>query len=268
MRNSVDLWRIALESRVMPQRSTVLGLVFYLGLSLLMATILLNIFGELIPPAIAVRIDYNSEGYIAALLLALWIQFVRPRLCGRAWQWPVTIAAALALVALGLLLLNSQLPSRFRTLNEPMLALALVITYVQVRRPLPPRLAVGLSTAVLAVTVTLSRSEYVTLLAELLGLALLVPLALDVIDRGILDPHQPTSRRLRYGWYTLLVLIPTASSLLYHGQVVGGLFGEVIRYQVRLHESFIAILLVQLYFAVGLRRIGRELATEATPEGA
>lgn len=251
----------------MSQRRTVLGLVYYLGLSLLIATILLNVLRELIPPGIAVRIGYNSEGYTAALLLALWIQFVRPRLSGHAWQWPVTLLTGLALAVIGLLLINSELPSRFRTLNETMFGLALVIPYVQVRRPVPPWLAVGLSAAVFAVTVAFNRTEYVTLLAELLGLALLAPLAFDVIDRGILDPHQPTSRRLRYAWYTLLLLIPTASSLLYHGQVIGGLAGQAIRYQVRLHECFIAILLVEFYFAVGLRRIGREPATEAILEG-
>jgi hypothetical protein len=252
----------------MSQRRTVLGLVFYLGLTLLIAAILLDVLRELLPRGIAVRVGYNSEGYTAALLLALWIQFVRPRLSGSGWQWPVTLAAGLALAVIGLLLVASELPSRFKTLNETMFGLALVIPYVQVRRPVSPRLAVGLSAAVLAVTVALNRTEYVTLLAELLGLALLAPLAFDVIDRGILDPHQPTSRRLRYGWYTLLVLIPTASSLLYHGQAVGGLLGEVIRYQVRLHECFIAIVLLELYFAIGLGRTGRPPATEATPERA
>jgi hypothetical protein len=140
----------------------------------------------------------------------------------------------------------------------------LVIPYVQARRPVSPRLAVGLSAAVLAVTVAFNRTEYVTLLAEVLGLALLAPIAFDVVDRGILDPHQPTSRRLRYGWYMLLVLLPTASSLLYHEQAVGGLLEEAIRYQVRLHECFIAIVLVELYFAIGLGRTGRPAATEAT----
>jgi hypothetical protein len=252
----------------MPQRRTVLGLVFYLGLTLLLAAILLDVLRELIPRGIAVRVGYNSEGYAAALLLALWIQFARPRLSVTGRQWPVTLAAALALAVIGLLLATSQLPSRFKTMNETMFGLALVIPYVQVRRPVSPRLAVGLSAAVLAVTVAFNRTEYVTLLAEMLGLALLAPLAFDVIDRGILDPHQPTSRRLRYAWYTLLVLLPTASSLLYHEHALSGLLGEAIQYQVRLHECFIAIVLVELYFAVGLGRTGRPAATEAAPERA
>jgi len=251
----------------MPQRRTVVMVAFYLGLSALIALIMADVLRDLIPAGIAARVGYNSEGYAAALLLGLWIQFVRPRLAGHAWQWPVTLAAGAAFAVVGLLLYDSDLPSRVKTLNETLLALALVIPYVQVRRPLPPRLAVGLSAAVLAVVIAFNRTEYVTTFAEGLGLLLLVPLAFDVVDRGILQPDQPTSRRLRYGWYALLVLLPITSSLLYHGQVFGGLVGEAIRYEVRLQESFICIVLLHLYFAIGLGRTGPEAgpAPQAPP---
>jgi hypothetical protein len=241
----------------MPQRRTVATVVFYLGLGALMVAVLTGVLQDLMPAGIAARVGYNSEGYLAALLLGLWIQVVRPRLAGHGWQWPVTLAVGVALAVIALLLFASDLPSRFKTLNETLLGLALVVPYVQVRRPLPPRLAVCLSAAVLAVMVAFNRTEYVTTFAEGLGLLLLVPLAFDVVDRGILEPDRRTSPRLRYGWYALLVLMPVTSSLLYHGQVFGGLVGEGIRYQVRLHESFVGMLLVQLYLAVGLGRTGR-----------
>ena len=242
----------------MPRRATVVGLVFHLGLSLLLATILLDILRDVVPPGLARRIAFNSEGYTAALLLALWIQFARPRLSSRTWEWPVTIAAGLALVAIGYLLFTSELPSRFKTLNETMFALALVIPYVQVRRPVPAPLAIGISAVILGVTVALNRTDFVVLLSETLALLLLAPLALDVVDRGILDERRSTSPRLRYAWYALLVLMPMTFSILFHEEAFsGGLLAEVVRYGVRLHEAFVGILLVQLYFAVGLRRTGR-----------
>ncbi len=238
-------------------RETVVGTAFYLGLGFLLGAILFDVLREVIPPNIARRIGFNSEGYTAALLLALWVQFVRPPLRGRPREWPVTLLAGLVLATIGVLLFTSDLPSRFKTLNETMFALALVIPYVQVRRPVPMRLALCISGLLLVITVAFNRTEFVVLLSETLALLLLAPIAFDVIDRGILDGHAPTSPRLRYAWYTLLVLLPVTSSLLFHNQTFGGgLLAEAVRYEVRLHEAFIAILLVQLYFAVGLRRTG------------
>jgi hypothetical protein len=246
----------------MPRRAMVVGPVFYLGLSVLMAMILFDVLREVVPAGLARRIGYNSEGYTAALLLALWVQFARPRLRGRASEWPVTVAAGLLLATIGVLLFTSDLPSRFKTLNETMFALALVIPYVQVRRPVPVRLALCASGLLLVVTVVFNRTEFVVLLSETLALLLLAPIAFDVIDRGILDEHAPTSSRLRYAWYLLLALLPVTSSLLFHGQTFGGgLLAEAVRYEVRLHEAFVGILLVELYFAVGLRRTGRRPST-------
>ncbi|MEJ7707304.1 MAG: hypothetical protein WKF82_08525 [Nocardioidaceae bacterium] len=109
---------------------------------------------------------------------------------------------------------------------------------------------------VLAVIVVASDTEPVIRMAEALGVLLLMPLVFDVIDRGILDREARTSPPVRYAWYAFLVIFPTTMSLLQHWGGLDGLPADSNRYAVRLHESFVAILLIELYFAVGLGRTG------------
>src|SRR5688500_13359197 len=102
----------------MSRASTALRVAFYGGLLLLMAAILLELLGGVLPDGLARRIGFNSEGYTLALMVAAWIEFVRPRLLGSRRQWPVTLGVSLACAAIGIALLSTDLPSRFRTLNE------------------------------------------------------------------------------------------------------------------------------------------------------
>jgi hypothetical protein len=235
-----------------------LGIVFYGGLVALLAGILLEIFPRFLPDRVADRIGHNSEGLLLALVLALWIEHARPKVSGSRLQWPLTLAVAVACAVAAVFLLWTDLPSRFRTLNEPFLAAAVLVPYVQIRRPLPSNLAILASLAVLALIVFGERTQVVTDLAETLGALVLAPIGFDVVDRGILDLHAPTSARLRYGWYTLLVVTPIAFSVLQYAVGVSGVAGEVTRYGVRIAEAFLCMLLVELYFAVGLGRTGVE----------
>lgn len=235
-----------------------LGIVFYGGLVALLAGIFLEIFPVFLPDGVADRIAHNSEGLLLALILALWIEYARPRLSGSRLEWPLTLAVAIACAAAAVLLLWTDLPSRFRTLNEPFLAAAVLVPYVQIRRPVPSYLAILASLAVLAVIAFGRRTQVVTDLAETLGALVLAPIGFDVVDRGILDPHAPTSAMLRFGWYALLVVTPIAFSVLEFAVGVSGVAGEVTRYGVRIAESFLCMLLVELYFAVGLGRTGIE----------
>lgn len=234
----------------------VMGVVFYGGLLLLMAAILLQLLDNVLPNGLARRIGFNSEGFVLALMIAAWIQFARPRLTDSKSQWPVTLAVGLACVAVGVALLATDLPPRFRTLNETFLAAGVVLPYLQLRRPLPPWVPIAFSAAVFAAIVFFSHTELVTGLAETLGVLVLLPLAVDVYDRGILDSKALTSPTVRYGFYAALVIVPVTLSILERKLDIGGVFGDVTRYGVRLHESFICILLVSLYFAVGLGRRG------------
>ncbi len=75
----------------MPRRPTVVGLVFHLGLSLLLVTILPHLLRDVVRQGSRAGSAFNSASYTAALLLALWIEPARPRLSSRTWEWPVTL---------------------------------------------------------------------------------------------------------------------------------------------------------------------------------
>ena len=243
--------------------------VFYGGLLLVMAAVFLQLLGDLLPGDLGRSVGFNSEGYTLALLMAAWIQFVRPRLAGSRREWWLTGGAALLCAAVGLALLASDLPSRFRTLNEAFLAAGLAILYLQPRRPLPRWLPVLLSGTVLAVILLFGQTELLTGIAESLGVILLLPVAVDVFDRRVLEPHARTSPALAYGFYVALAALIAALTLLERLHL-GGDLGATIHYVHRMQESFVCVLLVLGYFAVlrALRPSGGEPAElrTRTPE--
>ena len=252
-------WKpVYVRAMLRARRRILLTVAFYALVALVLAGILLQFLPLFLPDALATRIGHNSEGLLLALIIAGWIQFVRPRLAGANREWMVTASVAGLCLALGLFLILTDLPSRFRTLNEALLAAGLLVPYVQLRRPLPHRAALWLVIAVLAVTVVFNRTAIITDLAEMLAAFILVPLALDVVDRGILDPQAETSRRARYAWYAFLVIAPIAFSVLEYQVGFDGLIGEALRYSVRVAEVFITLLLVELYAAVMRGRIARK----------
>jgi hypothetical protein len=243
------------------RRRTALSVVFYATVTAVLAGILTGLFPLFLPDALADRISHNSEGLLLALIIAAWIQFVRPRLTGTEHEWAITGLTAGLCLAVGLYLFLSDLPSPVRTLNEPMLAAALLVPYVQARRPLPGRTALSVVLALLTVTVVFNRTAIVTSMAEMLVALILVPAALDLVDRGILDPEAESSRRARYGWYAFLVLAPVTSSLLYYEVGVDGLLGEGLHYAGRAAEVFVTLLLVELYAAaMRSRPVGQQLS--------
>jgi hypothetical protein len=233
---------------------TIVGAVFYGALVAVLAGILLGLWPVLLPHAIAVRLGHNSEGFLLALVLAPWIEFARPRLAGTALQWPATAAVAALYASIGVFLLVTDLPSPVRTLNEAFLAAALLIPYVQLRRPLPRWVPVLLPAAALAVMVLGERTQSVTDLAEVFGVLLLAPVALDLVDRGILDPGARPPVRWRLGWYAFLIVTPIVFSVLEYRVGVGG---EAVRYAVRITEAFVCLLLVELYFTAPRPRLPR-----------
>jgi hypothetical protein len=229
---------------------------FYSLLVVTILAILLQVLPVVLPEGLASRIGHNSEGLLLALIAALWIQYAGPRLEHHSRMWLLTLVAAIACLAAGVFLLLTDFPSRFRTLNETFLAAAILIPYLQLRRPLPRLLPLALSGGILVVVIAFNRTAVVTDLAETLGVLLLAPLALDVVDRGILDSEARTSPRRRGAWYVLLVAVPVCLSLLEYRIGVGGLAGEAVRYGVRITEAFVCVLLVELYFAVAWGRTG------------
>ena len=229
--------------------------------ALLVVVLLLDVTGtvhSVLPHLLSKHLAEDSEGLLLALVLPAWIQYARPRLLHRREQWPATGAAAAVCLAVGLWLYGggSGVSGKVVTLNESFLALAVLLPYVQLRRPRSPALALGLSGGVLLVVLVASRAALVTDLAECLAMLVLVPIGLDVVDRGILDPSARTAEASRWCWYAFLLLAPACISVL--TQAVGG---EVLRYAVRVQEAFVGLLLLELYLAVGLHRTGRRATT-------
>lgn len=241
----------------------VLGVIYYGGLLLVLALISFQLLADVLPNGIAVRVGHNSEGYLAALVAAAWIQFVRPRLTDRRAEWPVTAAAGVILIVIGLLLIASDLPSRFATLNEAFLALGALLPYLQARRPLRRMLAAGIAVVLFVGVVTFESTAVVTDVAETFGILILAPIGFDLVDRGILDSEAVTSPRARWSWYGVLVLLPIVLTVLQHKAGLSGLSGTVVRYGVRVTESFVCMVLLHLYLAVGLGRTGQSRSTAA-----
>jgi hypothetical protein len=215
-----------------------------------------------LPTQLATRIGYNSEGFLLALLLAAWIQFVRPRLVDTSPGWLVSTLVAVGCLVVGLFLLTTDLPSQYVTFNETFFGLGVLIVYVQARRPLPAWLAPALALTMLTIIGLSIATEVVINLAETFVMLLLAVVAFDLVDRGILDRQAHTSTGLRYGWYAVLILVPITFSTIWHSEALtpGGVAYRVVNYEVRTQEAFVGILLVSLFFAVGLGRTGRQSA--------
>lgn len=240
------------------RRVRALGIVFYGTLLLLTLAILTQSLAELIGEHWAARIARNSEGILLALLLAAWIEFARPRWLGRPDRalWVAVVTAAC--VGLWFLLFVTDFPPRFKTLNETFLAAAVLIPYLQLRRPLRAWVPAAVFATALIVILVGQSNSVVILLAEALSALVLFPLALDVVDRGILDPYATTRTSMRVIWYLALAAAPFVLWVLTVQMGTGGYAGEVLGYGMRTFESIGAALLIGLYFAVGLGRTGRQ----------
>lgn len=242
------------------RRTQVVGAVFYGGLSILLLAILTTLLREVLPSGLAGRIGYNSEGYLLALILCAWIQFVLPRL-GATSRWPVALTAGAACMAIGIGLYVTQLPSQIKTLNETFLALGLILPYVALVRPL--RRWPLLASAVVLIVVVLGtvfgpETGLIVQLAEAMVMLFLVPLSFDVVDRGILEPRARTSSALRYSGYALLVVVPLVIVALGTAARSGEGAADVLEYVGRAHEAFIGVLLVLVYLAVLRGRAGAQ----------
>jgi len=243
----------------------VLVIAFYVGFALLLGLILTDTLRDIIPEGIAVRIGYNSEAYLFILVLAAWIQYVRPALVAgsdrRRWGWTLAAAALCALISVWLITVDpSDVPYRVKTLNETTVALILVLPYVTLRRPLP-RAVLAVVPVLVAMTVwgvMTSPDGWIVDLAESFGFWILAVLAFDVIDRGILDPGAVTNARVRWVWYAVLALEPiVVSAFGSEARAGGGFVAESLLWLGRVHESFIGILVVSVYFTIVHGRTGR-----------
>lgn len=231
--------------------------VIYLLLALVLIGCMFGFIKHGLPASVASRITHNSEGYVIALIVIPWMQFARGRLAGRQREWPTTVAVGVVSVLVGILLILSHLPSPIRTLNEGFIAAGLLLPYVQLRRPLHPLLPVSVMVVAVLIAAIFNQSTEVTDLAEVWGALVLLPLTLDVFDRGILDPSAPNRPWLRYTWLAVIVIVPIiCSALLAHNDLSGTPYA-VVRYISRCWEDFVAAALTTVCLSVVLGWTGR-----------
>ena len=234
-------------------------MLYYGGLALVLALILLQLLDEVLGKRLATHIGHNSEAYLAALVLSAWIQYVRPRLAGKRAEWPTALLVGVIMLVIGIALVQTHLPSRFRTLNEAFIALGILIPYVQARRPLSRVISYGLPGVVLLLVLVIGDRGLVRDQAESAVMLILIPIGLDLIDRGILQSDAVTSVRARWSWYAALVLIPVVFVALRRGAHVDGWAGNRMLYSQRGLEGYIAAFFIEVYFAVFLGWVGRRV---------
>src|SRR5262245_25301468 len=189
----------------MRRRTALVTIAFYMGIGAVVFGVLFQVFLRVLPEQWALRINRQNEGWLFALVIALWIQFARPYLKKCRWEWPVTLAVAALFAAVTAVLLLIPWPHRFFTLNESTLAAVLLIPYVQLQRPLRRRHMAYLALAVFMFLAFFHRNAIVIDQAETFGFLLMALIGFDIIDRGILDPEASTSDAARYAWYMLLI---------------------------------------------------------------
>jgi len=233
--------------------------LYYGGLALVLALTLLQLLDEVLGKRLATHIGHNSEAYLAALVLSAWIQYVRPRLAGKRAEWPTALLVGVIMLVIGIALVQTHLPSRFRTLNEAFIALGILIPYVQARRPLSRVISYGLPGVVLLLVLVIGDRGLVRDQAESAVMLILIPIGLDLIDRGILQSDAVTSVRARWSWYAALVLIPVVFVALRKGAHVDGWAGNRMLYSQRGLEGYIAAFFIEVYFAVFLGWVGRRV---------
>lgn len=240
-----------------------LGLGLWIALTLsgalfvLLAAVATGITGHLLPSTLASKVGYNSEGYLFALIVTPWVYYVARHPGGR-WRMPVAVMIGLLWIFVGWGLLNSSLPSPIKTLNEPALALGVVLPYVTLRRPLnqwvPGALVLGaLITIVLGMSaarpapgVRMGSDNWVIYLGEGVFLVLLTIIALDLVEQWMLNPSATRATWvLRAAFYAILVATPITVSALGRSMRVGDQWSSMIlNYLGRVHEAFVGTLLV------------------------
>jgi len=140
------------------------------------------------------------------------------------------------------------MPAEVSTLSEPVLALAALVPYSQLRRPLRKMTVAALPTAAVLVVLLAPDVGLVVRAPELFAMLLLVPIGLDVVDKRILEPGAVRARVIRSSWYALLLLTPLCLPLLLRDTFTG----MPVRNVVEAQEAWFGVLLLQIYLAARL----------------
>lgn len=229
-------------------RPLVTRTVFYGAVVLLLVLIVTGVVTAALPAGVAGQISHNSEGYAILLVLALWIEFARPRIGHDARGWTVAAAAALSSLALAFFMLLGPLPPSLATLNEAFFALPVLILWTQLPRPVPPVLWLLPVVAVLIPAVG-DGSDAVIRAAEVLMAFVFFPVAFDVVDRSLLRPGLPVRKPLVVAWMVFIVVLAVSMHAFRDASPTGFVQGAV-DYLSRVNEIFIAVFFIHLYFTI------------------
>lgn len=234
--------------------------MFFGGLAAVVVLVLTKQLSTVLPDPAARQISRNNEGLVVVLVAGAWIQLVRPRLVGHALEHHLAIGAGLLLVAVGLSLYHGSWPGQYTTLNESAFGLAVVIPYLQLRRPLSIW-AWGVPIAAVAVPAIGGGNELTTNLAEVFGAVFFVAVTVDVVDPGILDG----SRAPRVGVLLWIGAMVAAVGLLHNAtdRTPENVVESVIRYTSRVTEMFFASAILLLYFSILRPELRRDAGVES-----
>lgn len=201
-----------------------------------------------VPEGLGARIGHNSEALGFALLFCILVQFIRPWARSRTPRWVPTIGVFAALMT-GYFVLHFLVPvTSLSTLDEAFSGAAYVWLYMMI--PSRFRSALVSSAIVLVFIILLFDTTFVLEQAESLVPLLIAPVALDVIDRTILDPAGPDRRAVRAVWILSLAAVGLTFMLAapWAREDLHGAFRYMIDYGQRASEAYWAWILIHLYF--------------------
>lgn len=232
---------------------TIIRSVYYLGLALVLLALVTKAQTQVLPMGIAKQIGHNSESFALALAVAATIEFARPRWLRagtREVSWGVVSLVAMGWLLLALGVYYLGLPASIKTLNEPLVAAALLTVLLGAPRPLR---RAWLTPVLFLVAVVLTyHLRIVQAQAEAVTAVIAVLISTDLAARSILLPRVRDSA-LTWGWYLFLAVWP-ALMLFWNHRSPPGVLGECVNYMARGAEGFWGALLIGLYFSL-LRRV-------------
>lgn len=220
---------------------------FYLAVGLALLALVLRAQYLFVSEGLGARIGHNSEALGLALLICFLVQYVRPW-ANQPFRASRVIGVFGALMAIYLVLHFAVSTTTVSTLDECFSGAAYVWLYMMI--PSRFRSAPAAILIILSVIVVFFDTTFVLEQAESLVPLLIAPLALDVMDKTILEPDLPDRRMLRLAWIVLLAVIGL-SFMVAATWARGDLQGAVkytIDYGQRASEAYWAWILIHLYF--------------------
>ena len=217
--------------------------LFYVVVAALLTVIATKHLADLLPKHLAKQIGDNSEAYTIAGVACLWLHFGR-RIAQRYGIEKVgAVIGGLVCLAIAVIFKKAGWPSSVGTLNEAWFALAFLLPYFALPRPL--RWAPLLSLAVVVGLLAGHDTDLVIKGAEAWIVVVLAPIGFDVFDRAVLE-NTAESHLRRIVWMVLLIVVPLLAAALHH-HVGHGHVAGIRDYLSRANEAFIGLFIVHAY---------------------